>query len=58
MPRRAHTVRGVFPAPAGMSRALMLLYQILCGFPRTCGDEPAIDRVAEENERFSPHLRG
>ena len=41
-----------------MSRALMLLYQILCGFPRTCGDEPAIDRVAEENERFSPHLRG
>ena len=48
----------VFPAPAGMSRTLLSLTVGFRCFPRTCGDEPKIDKYMAKDPEFSPHLRG
>ena len=48
----------VFPAHAGMSPSLRLLFLLSLGFPRTRGDEPISEITEAFYGEFSPHTRG
>lgn len=48
----------VFPTCAGMSRAYALFGFDSIGFPRMCGGEPFIARLAKDLGAFSPYVWG
>ena len=50
--------KDVFPAHAGMSRAVTGLGFAPGGFPRTRGDEPVVLDDQAARALFSPHTRG
>ena len=48
----------VCPAPAGMSPPFSGWEDVTDGLPRTCGDEPDLDRAFWDFGESAPHLRG
>ena len=48
----------VFPAHAGMSPSPPEIADNLRSFPRTRGDEPTAQPLADASPPFSPHTRG
>ena len=50
--------RYVFPAPAGMNRAICCDLALILRVPRACGDEPVIQGNKILIQRCSPRLRG
>ena len=56
-PRETH-LRGVFPAPAGMSLRRSHSRPIRVSVPRACGDEPRSGHAATVALECSPRLRG
>ena len=58
MRRAGFTQQEVFPAHAGMSRALPCCDLFRSGFPRPRGDEPNRSGRYEARYTFSPPTRG